>query len=419
MIKRITALFMAIFMMILCFAGCTSPVEKDDPVSIVFATDLHYLSPNLTDNGDFFKNAVAQGDGKVVEYSDEVADAFFAEVIEQKPDILVLGGDLTLNGARQSHEEFIEKLNVVQQAGIQVLVIPGNHDVDNENAIRYLSDGVESVEYLTSYGFIEHYNAFGPEQAISRDTDSFSYMYKASENLRIVMIDSNCYGRGFVKDSTLQWLREALDEAKKEKADVITVTHQNLFAHSSMLSFGYQLYNANELLPILEEYNVKLNLSGHIHIQNIMTENDITEIATSALTMAPIQYGKLTYNGKNVDYTVQKTDVAAWAAENGRTDGAFADFETYATEYFEYTSRLKLLNPDEETSLSQEELELLAETFAKINTYYFAGEKFDPSEFDEGVKLIEQNEDAGFYKSYINSILDTAENEKLNTTVKL
>ncbi len=418
MFKKILAIFTTISIMILCFTGCGKP-EKDDPVSIIFATDMHYLSPELTDGGEYFKNAIAQGDGKVVEYSSEINDAFFAEVIEKNPDLLILGGDLTLNGALQSHKDLIAKLEKVQSAGIGVLVIPGNHDVDNENAIKYLSDGVESVEALTSTQFFEYYNKFGREQALTYDENSFSYMYMASENLRIIMLDSNCYGKGFVNDSTLEWLKTALEDAKKDNADVITVTHQNLFAHSSMLSFGYQLYNADELRAILEEYEVKLNLSGHIHIQSIKAENEITEIVTSSLEMSPIQYGQLTYNGSEVKYSVQKTDVSAWAKAQGLADSAFDDFEAYATEYFEYTSRLKIESKFEGSSLTKEEITLLADTFAKSNTYYFSGEKFDPAEFSEGVRLLESNEDAGFYKNYINSILETAENEKRSVTVKL
>ncbi len=418
MFKKIFAVFTAVCIFILCFSECAKP-EKENPVSIIFATDMHYLSPELTDGGEFFKNAVAQGDGKVIEYSNEINDAFFAEVTEKKPDLLILGGDLTLNGAVQSHKDFIKKLEAVQNSGIQVLVIPGNHDVDNENAIKYLSDRVESVDALTSAQFFEYYNKFGREQALSFDENSFSYIYKASENLRILMLDSNCYGRGFVSDSALEWLKTVLEDAKKERADVIAVTHQNLFAHSSMLSFGYKLYNADELQAIFEEYKVKLVLSGHIHIQNIITQNDITEIVTSSLEMAPIQYGELTYNGKEVQYSVQKTDVSAWAENQGLSNSVFDDFEKYSTDYFEYTSRLKVENRFAESSLSDEEIDLLAQTFAKANTYYFSGEKFDTQEFSDGVKLIESNNDAAFYKSYINSIFESAENEKRCITVKM
>ena len=418
MLKRYLVLFAAVCIQTMCFAGCSKP-EKADPVSVIFATDTHYLSPELTDGGAFFKNAIAQGDGKVVEYSSQINDAFFAEVIEKKPDLLILGGDLTLSGAVKSHQKFAEKLEKVQDSGVQVLVIPGNHDVDNENALRYLSDSVERVEALTSADFFKLYENFGPAQAISRDEASFSYMYKASDDLRILMIDSNCFGRGFVKDGTLQWLKTVLESAKNENADVITVTHQNLFSHSPLLSFGYQLYNADALKEILKEYNVKLNLSGHIHIQSIVTENDITEIVTSSLEMAPIQYGELTYAGGEVAYSVQKTDVSGWAKAQGITDAVFDNFEKYATDYYEHTSRLKIYQSAADSSLTEEEIELLAQTFARANTYYFSGETFDPAEFSDGIDLLESRTELSFYKSYIRSILDTADIEKRSITLAI
>lgn len=418
MLKRFFALFAAICAITMCFAGCSKP-EKADPVSIIFATDTHYLSPALTDGGEFFKNAIAQGDGKVVEYSSQINDAFFAEVIEKKPDLLVLGGDLTLNGAVKSHQEFAEKLQKVQDSGVQVLVIPGNHDVDSENAIRYLEDSVERVDALTSADFLKLYENFGPAQAISRDEASFSYMYKASEDLRILMIDANCLGRGFVKDGTLQWLETVLETAKNDSADVITVTHQNLFAHSPLLSFGYQLYNADALQKILAKYDVKLNLSGHIHIQSIVAEDGITEIVTSSLEMAPIQYGELTYAGGEVAYCVQKTDVSGWAKAQNLTDAAFDDFAKYATDYYEYTSRLKIYKSTANAPLSEEEIELLAQTFAKANTYYFSGERFDPAEFSDGVSLLESRTELSFYKGYIGSIMDTANTEKRSITLAI
>ena len=418
MFRKISTLIATICILMMCFGGCSKP-QKSDPVSIIFATDMHYFSPELTDGGELFKNAIAQGDGKVVEYSAQINDAFFAEVMEKKPDLLVLGGDLTLNGAVKSHQEFAEKLQTVQDSGVQVLVIPGNHDVDSENAIRYLKDSVERVDALTSVDFLKLYENFGPAQAISRDEASFSYMYKASEDLRILMIDANCFGRGFVKDGTLQWLETVLETAKNDGADVITVTHQNLFAHSPLLSFGYQLYNADALQEILAEYDVKLNLSGHIHIQSIVTENGITEIATSSLEMAPIQYGELTYAGGEVAYCVQRTDVSGWAKAQNLIDAAFDDFAKYATDYYEYTSRLKIYQSAANSPLTQEEIELLAQTFAKANTYYFSGETFDPAEFRDGISLLESRTELSFYKGYISSIMDTANTEKRSITLEI
>lgn len=414
--KKTLLIIVIICLTAACFTGCGDKAAQ--PVSIIFATDTHYLSPKLTDGGQFFKAAVAQGDGKLIEYSEQINEAFFAEVIEKQPDLLVLGGDLTLNGAVQSHKDFVEKLERVQNAGIQVLVIPGNHDVGREYAVRYVGDGVEPVEALSSQQFFELYSAFGRDQAESRDESSFSYVYRASDDLKLLMLDANCGGSGFLKDGTLDWIKTELKLAKRQGADVIAVCHQNLFAHNPLLSFGYQLLNADDLQELLDKYKVRLILSGHIHIQSVKAENGITEIVTSSLEMPPIQYGQLTYDGKGVDYAVQKTDVSSWLKVHGQLSAELEDFAAYATDYYEYTSRLKAENQLAEAPLSADEKALIAKAFAKANTLYFAGEVFDSSQFDEAMELIESSGTA-FFGRYLSSIFETAAVEKQNLRILL
>lgn len=407
--KRALFILVIICLTLGCFSGCGDKAAQ--PVSIIFATDTHYLSPELTDGGALFKEAAAQGDGKLIEYSEQINEAFFDEVIEKQPDLLVLGGDLTLNGAVQSHKDFIKKLEQVQSAGIQVLVIPGNHDVGREYAVRYVGEDYELVEALSSQQFFELYSPFGRDQAESRDESSFSYVYRASEKLKLLMLDANCGGSGFLKDGTLAWIKAELKLAKRQGADVIVVCHQNLFAHNPLLSFGYQLFNADKLQTLLEKYKVMLVLSGHIHIQSAKTENGITEIVTSSLEMPPIQYGQLTYDGKGVDYAVQQTDVSGWLKANGQSMPELEDFAAFATDYYEYTSRLKAESRLADSPLSVEEKALIAEAFAKANTLYFAGERFDPSQFDAAMELIDSS-GTPFFGSYLNSILETADVEK-------
>lgn len=414
--KRALLIIVALCLTVGCLSGCADRTAQS--VSIIFATDTHYLSPELTDGGALFKEAVALGDGKLIEYSEEINEAFFAEVIEKQPDLLVLGGDLTLNGAVQSHRDFVKKLERVQEAGIQVLVIPGNHDAGREFAIKYMGKDYELVDALTSQQFFEYYSPFGREQAESRDESSFSYIYRASDELKILMLDANCGGSGFLKDGTLDWIKAELKLAKRQGTDVIAVCHQNLFAHNPLLSFGYQLLNADKLQTLLEKYKVRLVLSGHIHIQSAKTENGITEIVTSSLEMPPIQYGQLTYDGKGVDYAVQQTDVSGWLKANGQSTPELEDFAAFATEYYEYTSRLKAESRLSDSPLSVEEKALIAEAFAKANTLYFAGERFDPAQFDAAMKLIDSSGTA-FFGSYLNSMFESSATEKRSLRVLL
>ena len=313
--ERIGKFFIMAISGIFLLCGCSQEEKVQTPaesVSIVAATDLHYLSPELTDNGEYFMRSVENGDGKVVHYIEEITDAFFAELTASGPDFLILSGDLTLNGAAKSHDDLTGKLKQLQETGIQVLIIPGNHDVDSEYAVAFQKDGTQEAEALTSAEFAEKYYEFGPKQAISRDTSTFSYCVQAAEDLRLILLDANSYGSGYLKDSTLTWLERELSQAREAGDRVITVSHQNLYAHNQQLSFGYQLYNANDLKKLLEEYDVLCHLSGHIHAQSIVN-GSVPEVVTSSLAVSPIQYGVLEYTQTALTYSTAQVDVARWA----------------------------------------------------------------------------------------------------------
>ena len=101
---------------------------------IVVMTDIHYLAESLTDEGDMFQSMVEHGDGKLTNYVWEITDADFEEIQLLNPDVLIISGDLSLQGEKKSHEELAGKLDALERAGITVVVIPGNHDINNPSA---------------------------------------------------------------------------------------------------------------------------------------------------------------------------------------------------------------------------------------------------------------------------------------------
>lgn len=396
-----------IFLMLFLLAGCQAPQaasSAEEQVKIAIATDLHYLAPTLTDQGEYFHSFVRQGDGKVIQYIEEITDAFCSEMLEKKPDILILSGDLTLNGAVESHNALIQKLNTLQEAGIQVLVIPGNHDVDREYAVSFRNDSVDKVTALTSQEFLALYEPFGPEQAISRDAETFSYSVRVCPDLSVIALDANCFGQGFVKKGTLQWLETQLKTAQEENAAVITVSHQNLYAHNPVLSFGYQLYNAADLLELLEKYGVKCHFSGHIHAQSIY-QASVTEIVTSSLAVSPIQYGWVECTEDELTYHTVQTDVAGWAAEQGSTDAELLSFAEYADDFFREIGENQVLSAFAESDLSDAEKKLLADTFNELNAAYFAGREPDCEALQQGLALWGQQEGT-FFLQYIKTLTD-------------
>ena len=76
-------------------SGCSAKVEPA-PVSIVAATDLHFAGREFhTYTGAFQRDSESNGSGKQMQYLDDILDAFIDQMLAQKPDYILLTGDLT------------------------------------------------------------------------------------------------------------------------------------------------------------------------------------------------------------------------------------------------------------------------------------------------------------------------------------
>ena len=372
------------------------------PITIAVATDMHYLSPGLVVGGELIRQMSLNGDGKMNHISPEIFQAFLCEMEKSAPDILIISGDMTLNGAKASHEDFVRLLAPLEKKGTDVLIIPGNHDIDKEFAVNYIDDGAVKAEALSFEAFRTLYADFGPDIAISSDGQTFSYTVQAGKGLRIIMLDTNSYGSGTIKSPTLQWLEQQLEEAQAAGDKVITVSHQNLYAHNRLLSFGYELYNSDALLALLEQYGVICHLSGHIHSQSIK-EGAVPEIVTSSLVVAPCQYGLIEYDGSSLSYGTAETDVSLWAEAEGRTEPEFANFAAFCRKFFADNCYRQMNEMFEGSALSEEDVSLLSDTFAQLNQDYFAGALPDYAALQAGIELWRAQEKS-FTQMYIETM---------------
>ena len=352
--------------MLMAVAGAKA---EDIPV-FWLATDMHYISPELTDRGAMFTQLVSQADGKVMLYSEELMEAFTEQAIRVHPDVLILSGDLTFNGAKQSHIDLVAKLRRIREAGVHVLVIPGNHDLDSRQAAHFIGSVYQRVSNLPAEEFAELYADFGYADALSRDDSSLSYVARPVEGWRFLMLDVNTKAAPCaVAPATLEWVERQLREARKAGDRVIAVSHQNLFKHNSLFYANFVIANADKLYALYRQNGVRLNLSGHMHMQHIAEAGGVTEIATSALSVSPLQYGVLQADGSQVRYETAIVDVAGWARGKGLSDPDLLDFDAYARRFFDQTTKSQML----ERLKGRENAEEIAQFAADLNHLYFAG----------------------------------------------
>ncbi len=348
---------------------------------IFIATDIHYLAKELTDFGPAFENMAENNDGQATMYVWEITDAFLDEVIARKPQALILLGDLSLEGERSSHEALAEKLGRVKAAGIQVLVIPGDHDINNSRAAVYKGDGTSPTVRTSPSDFAEIYAEFGYDDALSRDPYSLSYIAELKDGTRVLMIDSCQYDGepevgGMIRSETYDWMKQVLEDAWFDDKRVIAAAHHNIFDEFKICEEDCTIEHNEELIGICYDYDINLFLSGHLHMQHYkyLEEKQIDEIVTGALSISPCAYGVLKYyGGDRFDYHTEDVDVTTWSAQKNNPDPNLEEFEDYADEILQnifYSSAMSALS---RYPLSSDDKERMVELYAIVNIFAVSG----------------------------------------------
>ena len=353
-----------------------------EPLEIWVWADIHYLASSLHDDGTVFRQLVEQGDGKVPEYSEAIADEFIRLCLERHPDAVVIPGDLTYNGERISLQELSEKLKTLQDSGIPVLVIPGNHDLMYPYARRYFGSNARKTPAISPEDFRKDCGAFGWEQAVARDSDSFSYVYALTDDVELMFLDANTPAApGSVPDSTLAWAKKQLAWAKEDGKTVITVTHQSLLAQNKFMTKGFIISNHSNVESLLRKYGVTLNLSAHIHIQHTVTEDGLTDIATGCASVAPLRYGILNIG----------TDRSQWEYIPGHLE----ILQQEATDRFTTCMTRQIADTLTGRDIPEEDFDYMVEFMMDLNRAYFAGEITD-----RDVDAVRQTEGYLKWKTY-------------------
>lgn len=335
-----------ICIIILVLSACSNnlpKIESGKDLKMVVATDIHLLSKDLMKSEELMSQVFEYGDGRFVHYSNEIMSTLTDTLKTDQTDILILSGDLTHDGEKASHIAMAAQLKEIEKNGTRVYVVPGNHDLENPFAKDYAEGGWKTAETVTKDEFEEIYKNYGFGEAISRDPNGLSYMVAPSEDVYLLMLDTNKYGMlnmptgsGIIRQETLDWIKEATQLARENNAQIVTVMHHNLIKHSERLYLGYVINNSEEVVPVFDELDLSIVLSGHMHAQSIksteQTNNTIYDIVTSSMSIYPMNVGVLEYTkDKGFSYHLDPLDVQSWAEANS-TDPNLLNFNEYAKE---------------------------------------------------------------------------------------
>lgn len=284
-------------------------VIKKDVINFAIISDPHVLA-NINDfenNNIYLKYGI--GDEKLLKYSETILVQVINKIIAMgNIDFVVITGDLTDIGDKESHICVKNILNKLIINGIKIFIIPGNHDG--------FHDGVGELpeapaDLITKGQFTSLYSNCGYEQAIYKDPNSLSYVVEPTKNLWLIMIDSCIYSsnesyhvcNGRIKDKTREWILNILKEAQAKNKLTLGFMHHGILEHysSQQKYFGrYLVDDWENLSEIFAQNKLNIIFTGHNHAQDIVlqrfkdnksdNETFLYDIETSSLISYPNTY---------------------------------------------------------------------------------------------------------------------------------
>lgn len=413
----------------------TEAISKTDSIWII--TDTHYLSPSLSDNGENFDYIKETSAGKELNYPAERMETLIWQIEKERPKILIVSGDLTLNGEKQSALELADYFEQIEQLGTQVYVIPGNHDISNGWARKFAGDSQEKTAQILPQDFQHIFTDMGYTEAYSLDEHSLSYAVQPYTDLILLMLDTNVYSQtegkgappstGLLKDETLVWMESVLKEAKETGATVLPVLHHNLLEHNDFMTNGFTLDNAQVVQELFAKYEANVAFSGHTHVQDIASEEKtLYDITTAAFSIMTPSIGQITINGNQLNYQKQTLDVDSWAAETNQMDEQLLHYADYATSLFvEDGINMGLRQIIEEQWYEKADPDEVSAFVGENNRLFFSGDSSQIS-FAEA-ELLKQTTayqaikeySRGFLLRYTDNILNLDEQSDLTLTIPL
>ena len=337
-----------------------TPFPAGEGLRIAVASDLH-LNPDDTKKG---KEASA------VQYNMELVDALLWDAGQQGAEMILLTGDLVNGGRYSRHAALAAKLKQAEESGLDVYVLPGNHD----------------LAPVTQTEFAAFYTEFGYGEAFSRDKTSLSYCVIRGD-LMLLMMDTAGYsvgaidlrdppdhGEAFLSEETLRWAEAMLQKAAEEKLRVLCAGHYNLLPETSRLhNSGYYVENAERFAALLRRWGVPLYLSGHMHLRAVYREEGLTELLTEFLLSYPTGYSMLDLTDEGIRYLPRRVDVDAWAAQAGETDPVLLRFSAWQQEGLRAYSQTNVAYMAARNPLSRREKKEAAEFFYTAMDDYWNG----------------------------------------------
>ena len=345
--KKVLCVCLATLMLTLSLSALSSVFAQGNAVKFTVGTDIHIetsateLEVNYPESELYFQ---ASGSGNIYDQAAALTKRFLYSSAESGADFILISGDLTRRGNEEEHS-FVASLlsDFENKTGIQVYIVPGNHDYY----------GGLGRDYIRSC-----YADFGYNTALATDTATASYTVDVAENYRLIAVDSNDPGNDGdgVTDALLGWIEEQSEKAHSDGKQIIYMMHHPLLEHlylGRILMKDFMLRDSKAVAEKFSQWGIQYVFTGHEHGNDITSYtgkngNIVYDVLTTALSSYPLEYRTITMTDEGADIRMNKIDECDLdALIDGYTDAQKAllasDYEEFAYGLFRYSVEKKVL----------------------------------------------------------------------------
>lgn len=219
-------------------------------------------------------------------FDSDLATSAVAEIVALEPDLVLVGGDLTAEGYANEFRAAQSFLEPLSEAGLPVVVIPGNHDAKN-------------VGYLHFRDTFGRGDVEGKADRVLRVTTDLG---RGSPNsVALVALDSTKpdLAEGEIGRERYEWIREQLAVDADLK---VVALHHHLVPVPGTGRERNTVWDSGDVLALLGDAGVHLVLCGHKHVPYVWFLNGMLIVNSGTVSSYRLRgYVRPSYNVIEVD----------------------------------------------------------------------------------------------------------------------
>ena len=273
------------------------------PLKFYLVTDTHYFKNSLGAFGAAYEEFM-DFEQKCYAETQAINEAVFAELTDAtEADIVLIAGDLSFNGEKESNAAFSKLLHEFEEkSGKRVYVVTAGHDF-NDHPFAFDDTGRLEPEGTKFSDLLGYYGDFGYRDAIAFNEAHLSYVAQLSDDVRLLVIcnDSPQAKHITYDDDFLGWIAEQAKQAKADGQMMIAMEHYPVLPGQPLLALigDARQSEAQKLIATLADNDVHLIFTGHMHNQSInlaTTEkgNKFFDVCTGSAIGCPAYYRLVT-----------------------------------------------------------------------------------------------------------------------------